>query len=215
MSRNTRCMATCGVLLAASFVLSFFKIPGLPFGGSVTLFSMVPVIMAGCIYGTKWGLLTSFCYALLQLMQSAVSSKSFILDVWWQTTLMIFLDFFVAFAFLGIGGMFVKREENGAPIKNRLNALRGAGGAAVVAIIRYAAHTVSGFILYGSYAEWFFTDEFTNSLGSWAIANLTGSKLAWFYSLVYNGLYMIPEIVITTIGVYVLMRILPRIVKFY
>ncbi len=200
--------------MAASFVLSFIKIPGLIFGGSITLFSMVPVIMAGCIYGTKWGLLTSFCYALLQLMQSAVSSKSFVLEVWWQTVLMIFLDFFVAFAFLGLGGMFVRREVNGAPVKSRLNALRGAGGAVVVTVIRYAAHTLSGFILYGAYAEWFFTEEFTNSLGSWAMETLTGSKLAWFYSLVYNGIYMIPEIVLTALGVYVLMRILPRIIKF-
>lgn len=203
MKTNTRKLATCGVLLAASFVLSFIKI-GLPFGGSVTLFSMVPVIVAACLYGTKWGLLTSSCYALLQLFQSVLSSKSFVLDKWWQTALMIFLDFIAAFVVLGFSGIFIRPNRKGNVI------LRSALGTTTTVLIRYICHILSGAILFGTYAEWFFTEEFANVFGSWALKTFSGNGLSFVYSAVYNGLYMIPELIITVIGVAAVMKVVGK-----
>ena len=36
-------------------------------GGSITLASMVPIIIVGIIYGTKWGLCASLSFALIQM----------------------------------------------------------------------------------------------------------------------------------------------------
>jgi len=209
MKNNSIRLATCGALIAVSFGLSFVKI-GLPFGGSVTAFSMVPLIFAAILYGFKWGMMSSGIYALLQLLQGIISSKSFVLDKASDTALMIILDFVVAFAFIGIAGIFVKRDEKGILIpKQKKLLLKGGLGALLVTIIRYGAHTASGFILYGTYAEWFFGEEFVNPIGNWALSNLSGTGLALFYSAVYNGLYMIPEIILTVLGTVILLRVLP------
>lgn len=204
---DVRRLATCGVLLGASFVLSFIKIIKFPFGGSVTLFSMVPVIMAGILYGVKWGTFTSCGYAVLQLIQSIATSESFVLDAFWKTTLMILFDFIFAFAFLGLSGVFIKRDKRA---KQRI-ALRGALGTLLVTLLRYVMHVVSGAILFGTYADWFFGNEavnkLTHNLGTWAVSTLSGNPLAWFYSLIYNGFFMIPEIILSVVAVFVLLKI--------
>ena len=40
--------------------------------------------------------------------------------------------------------------------------------------------------------------------------NISGTSLAWFYSVVYNGLYMIPEIIITAVGGFVIAKVLKK-----
>lgn len=56
-SQRTQQLAVCGVMLALSVVLSIIKIFALPFGGEVTLFGMVPIMLIGFLFGTKTGLL--------------------------------------------------------------------------------------------------------------------------------------------------------------
>lgn len=47
----------CAVALALAFVTSYLKIFLLPFGGSVTLFSMLFIVLIGYWYGIKVGIL--------------------------------------------------------------------------------------------------------------------------------------------------------------
>ena len=180
-----------GVMLALAFVLSFVKIPWLPYGGSVTLFSMVPIVFIGCMYGPAWGLLVANVYSLLQLFQSAVFSQAFVGQNAGQVVLMLLFDFIFAFTVLGLGGMFVTKKRISEKSDARI-AGAGAAGAAIVCLARYACHTISGYILFGQYAEWFFTDEWVNPVGNWIMGTFSGKALAFVYSLVYNGLYMIP-----------------------
>ena len=58
-------LAECGIMVAMSIVLSFVKIIDMPFGGSVTAFSMLPVIVAAYRHGIKWGILTGFTYSVV------------------------------------------------------------------------------------------------------------------------------------------------------
>ena len=196
-----------GVMLALAFALSFVKIPWLPYGGSVTLFSMVPIVFIGCVYGPVWGLVVGVAYSLLQTFQSAVFSQSFVGQNGWQVILMLLFDFVLAFSVLGLGGMFITKKNIGTKAAPWL----AAGGAAVVTLARYCCHTISGYILFGEWAEWFFTDEWVNSFSEWIMGNFSGKGLAFVYSLVYNGLYMIPEIVITTVGIFIVMAVLTGI----
>ena len=78
-------------------------------------------------------------------------------------------------------------------------------GAFVAVFLRYIAHFASGAILWGDYAEWFFSDpeafcSFAPALSKSIMDNFSGNGLACIYSAIYNGCYMIPEIVITCIG---------------
>ena len=57
----------------------------------------------------------------------------------------------------------------------------------------------TGAIFFGAWAEWFFTQEGFYAIGGKIMDTFSGSGLAIIYSIFYNGLYMIPEIIITAI----------------
>ena len=56
------------LMLALATVLSLVKIFELPYGGSITAFSMVPIMIIAFRYGTKWGMISGFVYSVIQLL---------------------------------------------------------------------------------------------------------------------------------------------------
>ena len=70
-------------------------------------------------------------------------------------------------------------------------------GSAVALSARYLAHIGSGYILFAGWAEWFFTQDGFPAWGADLVANLNPEMLGLTYSVVYNGFYMIPELVFT------------------
>ena len=68
MRKNlTRMLSESALLIAIATVLSMIKFD-LPFGGGVTVVSMLPLILASHRWGWKWGLTTAFVYSLIQLL---------------------------------------------------------------------------------------------------------------------------------------------------
>lgn len=209
MNTKTKRLTTTGVLIALGTILSMIKVFDLPYGGSITLFGMVPVVLLGYKYGVKWGLFSGFVYSLIQAVLGATASQAFagmydpenaaksVINI----VLMAFLDYIVAFTVVGTSGMFKNK------IKNHTVAITLGGACAV--ILRLVAHFLSGWILWGSYAEWFFTDVMNNSFGQGILANYSGQGLAIIYSLVYNSCYMLPELAVTVVGVLALMAVKP------
>ena len=53
---KTKKLVTTAMLLAMAVLLSLVQVLKLPFGGSVTLVSMLPVVLIAYMFGTKWGL---------------------------------------------------------------------------------------------------------------------------------------------------------------
>ena len=82
----------------------------------------------------------------------------------------IMLDYVLAFTLLGLAGFFAKLMGN----KPWSIALSGT----IVTGIRYAFHVLSGLLIWGNFAD---TDCIP------------------IYALIYNGSYMIPEMIITTV----------------
>ena len=80
-------------------------------------------------------------------------------------------------------------------------------GAIVALTVRYIVHIISGAVFFGAWAEWWFTDVMAGDFGASVLEKYSGFSLALFYSVIYNGLYMIPEIIITAIGGYVVGKI--------
>ncbi len=101
--KSTQILARCGLLLAMGTALSLIPIFEMPFGGSVTLLSMLPICLVGLMFGAKWGFGTAFVYSVIQLMLS----KCF---AWGLSPMVlvicIFADYIVAFTALGITGFF-------------------------------------------------------------------------------------------------------------
>ena len=209
MNAKTKRLTTTGVLIAMSAILAMIKIFDLPYGGSITLAGMVPIIVLGYKYGIKWGLFSGFVYSIIEAILGATTSQAFagmydpdnaaksVINI----VLMAFLDYIVAFTVLGLSGMFKGK------IKSHTAAITLGGAVAV--LLRLLAHFLAGYILWGSYAEWFFTDVMNNSFGQSVLNNFSGSGLAAIYSLVYNASYMLPNLAVTVVALLALMAVKP------
>ena len=97
----TKQLVFSGVAMALGTVASEIKFARLPFGGSITLFSMFFVVLIGYWYGAKAGLLTGFAYGLLQ----------FILDPVFYSPWQLILDYPLAFGALGLSGFFSDKRQ--------------------------------------------------------------------------------------------------------
>lgn len=213
MTNKTKRLTESAMLLAVAIVLELVAkmiIPEMPFGGQVTLVSMLPVVLISYRHGMKWGFVASFTYALLEMALGAKTVSAAFLPGYFgddamilNALLMCLLDYVVAYTLLGLGGIFRNKMEN-----------RGAAlacGSLVALGARYLSHIVSGYILFSGYAEWYFTQEGFPAWGAKLVDALSPELLGIVYSVVYNGMYMIPEIVLTTVAALILARV-PKIV---
>lgn len=193
-------LVTSSVCLALATVMSMIKVFELPFGGSVTLFSMVPILVLSYMYGVRWGLLCGGVYGVLQMVLGATTTQAFAGLTGWNVPVMALLDYIVAFVVLGFAGVFKNK------IKNHTLAL--SFGCAFAIILRLVCHFLSGWILWGSYASSYF-EGMSNAFSSMVLTNFHGQALSAMYSLVYNASYMLPELVISLVAVVVLMSVKP------
>jgi len=196
MQKNkTKTMVTCAMLIAIATVLSYWpKFEGMwPNGGSVTFCSMLPIVMISYLYGLKWGFMSSTVFAGIQILQGLKGIAGMDLVT---TLLVILIDYVIAFVVLGIGGIFRGKMNN---VAKELCV-----GSVFAIFLRLVAHFISGYLLYSSWAEWFFTQEgFT--LGNSIFASLgNGTPLYMLYSFMYNASYLIPEMIITGVVAYII-----------
>ena len=117
--------------MALAIVTSMLKIFELPFGGSITLFSMLFIVLIGYWYGPKAGLMTGFAYGLLQ----------FVLDPIFYSIPQMFVDYPLAFGALGLSGFFSNKKY-------------GLWIGYVVGILgRFVFSYLSGLLFFAAYAE--------------------------------------------------------------
>jgi thiamine transporter len=211
-TQKTQRLTLSAVMLAMATVLAVVceLIPflNLPFGGGFTVASMLPIIIISYMYGIKWGLFISFTYSCIQIILSLIMGKT-VLALFTPSSddymglfaafAIIVIDYLLAYTVLGLGGIFRKC------IKNKVLAI--VLGVLVALSLRYICHIISGYIFYGAWAEWFFSQEGFYAIGSRILDTFSGKGLALLYSIFYNGLYMIPEIIITSIAASVVCNI--------
>lgn len=125
---NTRMLSYGALCMAASFILSYVKVFELPYGGTITLASMLPLLFYAGAAGPWAGMAVGMCYGLLQYIQ----------DPFFVHPAQFVLDYPLAFGMLGIAGFF------GSNI--RLGSIAGVAG-------RFACHFLSGVIFFWEYAE--------------------------------------------------------------
>ena len=213
MTSKTRRLTESAMLLALAIVLELLSkmfIPEMPFGGQITLVSMLPVVLISYRHGVKWGICAGVAYALLEM---AIGTKTVMAAfqpgyfgdgvLIANALIMCILDYVVAFTVLGLGGMFRNKIQNpGVALMT---------GSLVALGARYVTHIASGYILFAGYAEWFFTQKGFPAWGASLVESLSPELLGFVYSVVYNGMYMIPEMIITAVVSLLLARI-PKIV---
>ena len=201
MNSPTQRLTLSGIMIGMGTVLSFIKVFERPYGGSVTLFSMVPVIFLGFLYGPKWGLLCGAVYGALQGLLGATMTSAFAGQQWWGVLLILLIDYLFAFSALGLSGIFRRMIKKPA--------LSFAAGTALASLLRLVCHFVSGIILFGGYAEWYFTQEGFPAFGAKVLERFSGIGLSAVYSLIYNASYMILETVLAIIAAVILASVKP------
>ena len=117
----------------ATVVATAIKLPSLPNGGSVTLFSMLLVTLVGYWYGPAIGIVAAIAFGILQ----------FITGPYVVHPVQVIIDYPLAFGALGLSGFF-SNKKNGL-LKGYLAGVIG----------RFFFASVSGLIFYTVYVDAF------------------------------------------------------------
>lgn len=208
---KTKKLVTSAMLVALGTAISLVSewIPflNLPFGGTITLASLLPLVLISYLYGIRWGLGAGFVFSLLQMAIGFRTVSGLFLpdsDSYMGSLSVAFcillLDYILAFTSVGFGGLFRKTL-------NQRWAL--VWGSVFALFFCYAFHTLSGALFYGAWAEWFFLESAAKdiAISPWIMEHFTGWGLSFCYSLVYNGLYMFPEMLITAVAAGAISRV--------
>ena len=129
---DTKTMAVCALLTAMAIALSYITLFRMPQGGSITLFSMVPIVLAGYFYGTRRGLMVGAAVGLLNLLFGPYVIHP----------VQMLLDYPIAFGALAIG----------APLRDKCGKLSLTVTYLVGVLGRYICAVLSGVIFFGAYA---------------------------------------------------------------
>ena len=213
MQVKTKRITESAMLIAVAIVLELLSklfIPEQAFGGQITVVSMLPIVLISYRHGMKWGLVASFTYALLEMALGAKTVGAAFLPGFFgdgamigNAILMCLLDYILAYTLLALGGLF--RDRIAHPGISLMC------GSLVALLARFAAHILSGYILFSGWAEWYFTQEGFPAWGAELVAAVSPGALGWIYSAVYNGMYMVPEILFTALASLIIARV-PKIV---
>ncbi len=168
MENPIRRLTESALMLALATLLSLITIFPMPFGGSVTPLSMLPVFLIAFRYGALWGVGVGFTYGLIEMLLG-LNNLSYATSALAGVCIVLF-DYLVAFAVLGLGGLFRKR------LKHR--SLEFALGVTLGCVLRFLCHFLTGVTVWAGYAD---------------------GQIVWIYSLLYNGSYMLPEMILTVV----------------
>lgn len=169
-----RALCEGAIMVALAQVLSMLKLWELPQGGSVTI-GMLPIFLYCARWGFGPGMLASTAYAVLQLVFDGAYAWG------WQS---ILGDYLIAFAVLGIAGIFSKRK------------LAFFYGTVAGCIARFLVHWLVGATVWAEYMpERFFGMSMTSP---------------WIYSILYNGSYMLIDLILILVIGVILYRLMPK-----
>ncbi|MEA2090006.1 MAG: energy-coupled thiamine transporter ThiT [Thermoproteota archaeon] len=231
---SARIIAEIIGFVALSTALSYVKVFSLPQGGSVTAGSMVPVIWLSLRRGPKIGLFAGAVYGLVQLMVEpfvyhpvqvlldypiafgalglagffqkrpkvrsqasvtvdqliafALSAFSFALFCYELTLYAVnetlFFSWLFAFSFLLC--LWLQTANTRRELKAQSKITPALIGATIGIFGRFVAHFVSGVVFFGEYAP-----EGMSPI---------------IYSAIYNGIYIIPELLVSAYFIYLIVK---------
>ena len=127
---DTTAVALSALLVALATGLGMLKLFEMPYGGTVTMFSMLPIVLCGYFLGTRRGVMAGMCVGLLNL----------IFGPYIIHPIQLLVDYPFAFGALGLAGL-CRSQKNGL-IKGYFVGLFG----------RYVCAVVSGIVFFGAYA---------------------------------------------------------------
>ncbi|MCI3196086.1 energy-coupled thiamine transporter ThiT [Bacillus sp. HU-1818] len=156
----------------------------MPQGGSISIM-MIPIFLISFRWGVKAGLTSGLLTGLVQIA---------IGNLFAQHPVQLLLDYLVAFAVIGISGLFASVVYKAAVSKEKGKLITSVIIAVFMgSFLRYAAHVISGAVFFGSFAP-------------------KGTPV-WIYSLSYNATYMVPSFIICAVVLCLLFITAPRLLQ--
>ncbi|MBQ8433667.1 MAG: energy-coupled thiamine transporter ThiT, partial [Clostridia bacterium] len=171
VSFDTKALSYGAVCVALSFALSYVKFFSMPQGGSVTFASLLPLALYSFMFGTRRGVIVGVVYGLLQF----VKSPQFYQPV------QVLIDYPIAFGAIGVAGI----ARNFKFLKGNTIA-EFCVGATIAILLRYLAHTLSGYFVFYS----------------WAPIDEGYTALSW--TLVYNLYVLVDLAIVLAMGAFAL-----------
>lgn len=182
---NTLFLVEVAVFSALAYLLDL--VSGLlslkiwPQGGSISI-AMIPIFLMAFRWGVKGGILSGFLLGLLQFILGFSQI---------YTLLQGIIDYAIAFAVVGLAGIFASQVKDSLVNNNRRKWITFVLlGTFLGSALRYLAHVVSGIVFFGEYAP-------------------EGQPVT-VYSLLYNGTYMLPSFIVCAIIVILVISAAPK-----
>ena len=168
-TKSVRAMTECSIMIALSTVLSIIKLAELPYGGSITVASMLPIVIAVFRHGGKWGFGTALVYSVIEMLLGLKNFSYFTTPI--SFIALAVFDYVLAFSVFALAGIFKNRIK-----RQNLAAL---AGVLMCSLLRYGCHVISGATI-------------------WAGLSIP-TEAALVYSLSYNATYMLPETIVLAV----------------
>ena len=156
-------------------------------GGSIGL-AMVPVFIISYRRGLVPGILCGLLLSLVQMLGGIYVINGSSMSGWKQTFgpfLQIMLDYVLAYTVVGVAGAFSGMYKKG---DNKAKLIAIICGCVVGGMLKYFCHAASG--------VFFWPGEM------WGVSGA-------LYSWLYNGLYMIPNIIVCTVVMIIIAKVYP------
>lgn len=151
--------------------------------GGSITLSMLPIIVMAFRWGIVGGMLTGFVSGVLQLVMGG-----YVLNALQAT-----LDYFVAYTLVGLAAVTLSWLLSSKAKGNKKSMVAAiVVGTIIGGFLRYMIHFIGGMVFFAQFA---------------------GDQPVWLYSLVYNGGYMIPSIILSAIVAGLLFTSAPRLLQ--
>ena len=111
-TQKIHAIAEGGIMLALAVLLSLVTIFKMPFGGGVTLFSMLPIGIYAYRFRTPQAIAVAVLYGIIQMI-IGLKNFSYVQGVGSYAVVAIF-DYLLAFGVLGFSGLFKKTKRTTA-----------------------------------------------------------------------------------------------------
>ena len=189
MNKNekVKIIAEVAIMTAIAFALDFLQgglTRGLfPNGGSIGL-AMVPILVLAYRRGFVPALVSGFILAIIQMTGGVYAIAS----EWYSVILQILLDYVLAYPLVACAGLFYQKFRESEAKSDRIKWI--IIGSVLGGFLKYVSHVLSGVLF-------------------WKNADFAGGP--FLYSVLYNGTYMIPNIIIATLLLVLLLNSAPHI----
>lgn len=183
--RNLRLLVMIEVAFFAAFAFILDILPSIKISPAISIsFAMVPIFILAFRRGVVAGVLSGFLWGLLQVVFG---------DAVYVTPVQFMIEYFIAFAFVGFGGLFYAVIQKSFQNGHKKAALAWIVLATLVgSLARYFWHFIAGVVFWGKYAP--------------------DGMSPVIYSLVANGTTMLGAFVLCSVILVAVLASAPRII---